>query len=201
MQIACVQPGATLALPVGQDDATPVRVFGTSATIAHSTDHAERDRRCRAGLGHLDSLELLDALMELPTHTPLPWSSLSSSTAGILRRAPSGAVRSTRSSVTRLAVPVVTPALAVVYAAEWRQGLARASQFAAYCPRMFVVPGLPATAVEVLSEASWYGVGVAVGNRLTPTVVLEPEPVTAWQPTVAWWRFCERVYRHCGDRV
>ncbi len=144
----------------------------------------------------MDSMELLDALMGLPARAAVPLSSMSSSSLGVLRRSPRGIVRFTSSSVTRLAVPPVTPVLAIVHSARWRDGLERASRYAAYCPRMLVVRELPANADEALAEASWYGIGVAVGPRSAPTTVLEPEPLADWQPTVAWWRFCERVYRH-----
>ncbi|GAA0247219.1 hypothetical protein GCM10010492_53560 [Saccharothrix mutabilis subsp. mutabilis] len=167
-----------------------------TAMVEHRTDHRERERRRHAGLGHLDSLELLDVLMGLPPQVAVPLASIRRNDLNVLRRAPGGVVRFTGSSVTRLAVPVVTPVLAVVYAEQWRAGLERASEFAAYCPRMFVVRELPADTDGLLAEASWYGVGVAVGHGDAPTMVLEPEPLDDWQPTPAWWLFCERVHRH-----
>jgi hypothetical protein len=171
-------------------------MFGTTAAVTHRTDDREDDRRRQAGVGHLDSIELLNALMDLPPGPTVPLSLIRSSTLAVLRRAPEGVVRFTSSGVIRLATPPVTPLLAVVHSAQWRDGLERASRFAAYCPRMLVVRELPSNADEALAEASWYGIGVAVGPRSTPTTVLEPEPLADWQPTVAWWRFCERVYRH-----
>ncbi|MEU4449269.1 hypothetical protein AB0K14_40455 [Actinosynnema sp. NPDC050801] len=192
--------GGAFTLPDRHASSTKVRIFGTSATIVHRTDDAEHGRRRAEGLGHLDSMELLDVLMELPSGEAVPLSVVGPSNLRVLGRAPSGVVKFTRRSVTRLVVPVVTPLLAVVYASHWRDGLVRASEFAAYCPRMFVTRELPENADEILAEASWYGVGVAVGPRSEPTVVLEPEPLSGWRPTVAWWRFCERVYRHTLDR-
>lgn len=177
-------------------DSTSVRVFGTSATILHTTHQAEHERRQAAGLRHVDSMELLDVLMDLPVNAPVPLSSISRPDLRVLRNAPTGVVRITASAVTRLVTPAVTPMLAVVYASRWRDGLADASEFAAYLPRMFVIDELPAAAGEALAEASWYGIGVAVGPPDAATIVLEPEPLPDWQPTVAWWRFCERVYGH-----
>jgi hypothetical protein len=145
-------------------------------------------------------MELLDVLMGLPSGESVPLSVVGPSNLRVLERAPDGVVDFTRRSVTRLVVPAVTPLLAVVYASHWHDGLVRASEFAAYCPRMFVARDLPENADEVLAEASWYGVGVAVGPRSAPMVVLEPEPLSDWRPTVAWWRFCERVYSHTLDR-
>ncbi|MBB5801151.1 hypothetical protein F4560_000919 [Saccharothrix ecbatanensis] len=192
--------GTVFTLPDRDTSSTKVRIFGTSATIVHRTHHAEHGRRCGEGLGHLDSMELLDVLMGLPSGEAVPLSAVGPSSLRVLRRAPSGVVNFTPRSVTRLVVPVVTPLLAVVYSSHWRDGLVRASEFAAYCPRMFVARELPENADEVLVEASWYGVGVAVGPRSAPTVVLDPEPLSEWRPSVAWWRFCERVYRHTLDR-
>lgn len=187
---------APSAAPVEITSSTTVRIFDTSATIEHRTDHEEHDRRRRQGLGHVDSMELLDVLMGLPAWTAVPLSSMSKPALRVLRRAPEGIVRFTPSSVTRLAAQPVAPILAIVYSPRWEEGLERASRFAAYCPRMLVVRKPPANADEALAEASWYGIGVAVGSRSARTTVLEPEPLADWQPTVAWWRFCERVYRH-----
>ncbi|QQQ74218.1 hypothetical protein IOD16_23745 [Saccharothrix sp. 6-C] len=197
---AAAMSGAASAMVDKETSETKARLFGISATIVHRTDHAEHGRRRGEGLGHLDSMELLDVLMELPLREALPLSSIDPSSLRVLRRAPAGVVEFTGRSVTRLVVPAVTPLLAVVHAVHWRDGLERASAFAAHCPRMFVTRELPENADEVLAEASWYGVGVAVGPRAAPTVVLEPEPLSEWRPSVAWWRFCERVYRHALDR-
>ncbi|WP_143230814.1 hypothetical protein [Actinosynnema sp. ALI-1.44] len=177
-------------------DSTSVRVFGTRATIVHSTHQAEHERRQAAGLRQVDNLELLDVLMDLPANAPVPVSSISGPDLRVLRKAPGGVVRFSATAVTRVLTPVLTPVLAVVYASQWRDGLADASEFASYLPRMFVIDELPANADEAIAEASWYGIGVAVGPPASPAIVLEPEPLPDWQPTVAWWRFCERVYRH-----
>lgn len=64
---------------------------------------------------------------------------------------------------------------------------------------MLVVRELPPNADVALAEASWYGIGVAVGPQAAPTTVVEPEPIADWQPTAAWWHFCERVYLHTLD--
>ena len=144
-------------------------------------------------------MELLDVLLDLPARVAVPLSSISPSRVRVLRRAPGAVVRVRPCSVTRLVEPVVVPLMAVVYAAQWRDGLVRASRFATYLPRMLVVRELPPNADVALAEASWYGIGVAVGPRSAPTTVVEPEPLADWQPTAAWWHFCERVYRHTLD--
>lgn len=173
-----------------------VRLFGTTARVAYRTDKIEHARRRQADLGHLDSMELLDILMDLPAGSAVPTASVGTASLSLLRRAPEGVIGFAASSVTRLVRPVVTPLLAVVHAREWHDGLERASRFAAYCPRLVVVRELPPDSEQALAEASFYGIGVAVGARSAPTVVLEPEPFLDWQPSVAWWHFTEQVYRH-----
>lgn len=192
-----VKPGTALNLQDARS--ARVRIFGTSATIAHRRDDVEHERRRRRNLADVSSMELLDVLMDLPIGAAVPRSALAPATLRVLRGAPDGVVQVDNVSVTRLAAPAVTPVLAVVYASRWRDGLERASEFASYLPRMFVVPEAPANAEEALAEASWYGIGVAVGPRSAPTTVLEPEPLDDWQPTTAWWWFCEQVYRHSVD--
>nr|WP_042179202.1 hypothetical protein [Kibdelosporangium sp. MJ126-NF4]CEL13689.1 hypothetical protein [Kibdelosporangium sp. MJ126-NF4]CTQ99375.1 hypothetical protein [Kibdelosporangium sp. MJ126-NF4] len=189
----------TAALTLVEADSTSVRLFGTAATVVHRTNRVEHARRRDHGLTSVESMELLDVLTDFPVRMPVPLSSVRRPDLRVLHRAPTGVVRVTASTVTRLVEPVVTPVLAVVHAPRWREGLADASEFAAYCPRMVVVDKLPENSDEALAEASWYGIGVAVGPRSAPDVVLEPEPLPDWQPTVAWWRFCERVYRHTLD--
>ncbi|WP_156212834.1 hypothetical protein [Lentzea aerocolonigenes] len=196
-----VQVKSGTALNLQDAHSARVRIFGTTATVVHRRDEAEHERRRRSGLADINSMELLDVLLDLPHEIAVPRSSLSSAVLRVLQRAPAGVVQIDSASVTRLTSPAVTPVLAVVYASKWRDGLERASEFASYIPRMFVVPEVPSNSEEALAEASWYGVGVAVGPRAAPTMVLEPEPLADWQPTTGWWWFCEQVYRHTVDQV
>lgn len=193
-------PGSILTLTDEKSRSTTIRLFGVTARMAYRTDETEHARRRQADLGHLDSMELLDILMDLPDGSGVPITSVGTASLSLLRRAPEGVVRFTASSVARLVRPVVTPRLAVVHAREWHDGLERASRFAAYCPRLAVIPELPADPEEALTEASFYGIGVAVGACSAPTVVLEPEPFLDWQPSVAWWHFTEQIYRHSLGR-
>lgn len=188
------------ALDLRDARSAKVRIFDTTATMVYRCNGAEQERRHNIGLSDLKSMELLDVLLDLPAGVAVPRSSLSSSVLRVLHRAPGGVVRMDNTSVTRLASPVVTPVLAIVYASRWREGLERATEFASYVPRMYVVPETPANSTEALAEASYYGVGVAVGPRSAPTIVLEPEPLLDWQPTTAWWWFCEQVYRFTIDQ-
>jgi hypothetical protein len=167
-------------------------------------DAGEHHRRCRHAAGALRSLELLDVLFELPAREPVSLATLSSSSVRVVRSAPPGIVTFTDTAVVRQAIPVITPILAIVRtapggvtAARLRDGLEHASRFAAYCPRLLLTPRSPKTATdELLAEASWAGIGVASGPLDAATVLVEPEPVAAWQPTPAWWYFTETVYQH-----
>ena len=169
-----------------------IRIFGTTATILHRVDAHEHDRRLRHTMGALRSLELIDVLLDLPAHEPVPLASLTTSTSRILRTAPPGIVTFTEVTVVRQAIPVTRPALAIVRVrtgrvttTRFRDALSRASQFATYCPRLLLVPAAPEEPDELLAEASWYGIGVAAGPLDAAIVLVEPEAVTDWQPTAA----------------
>jgi hypothetical protein len=170
------------------------RVLDTSAWIAFRHDRREASRREGYGLGAVLAWDLLETLMDLPAGLPVPVAALSGAARRRVAAADPGVARIAGGTVTRELVPAVTPLLAIVMAGDWAAALARASRFAAYCPRMVVGPALPA-GTEVLGTAARLGIGVAV--RMAPgsaDVLLEPAPVTDWQPTTAWWRFCEAVY-------
>jgi hypothetical protein len=170
------------------------RVIGTSAWIAFRGDHPEMARRSTCGLGEVLAWDLLDTLMELPAGLPVPASVLSAPARRRVHAAPAGVVRVAGGQVIRDLVPPVTPLLAVVAARDWAGGLARASRFAPYCRRLVTGPALPPDG-GVLKTAARLGIGVAVRRDARASeVVLEPEPVHDWQPTTAWWRFCEAVY-------
>jgi hypothetical protein len=111
-----------------------------------------------------------------------------------LAAAPPGVVRFGADGVTRTVVPAVMPLLAVITARDWRKGLAAASRFASYCRRLVVAPDLGDDTEEALAAARRWGTGVAIGRAGQAGVVLEPAPVPGWEPTPAWWRFCEEIY-------
>jgi hypothetical protein len=175
-------------------------VLGTSAWMAFRYDQEEACRRASVGLGSVVSWDLLDTLMTLPAGLPVQSAALSGAARRRVARAPAGVVRITGSEVIRDLVPALTPLLAIVTTVDWMDGLERASRFGAYCKRM--VAGPPVTpAHEVMRTASRLGIGVAARARGAASVLLEPEPLADWQPTVAWWRFCEVIYAHAGYRM
>jgi hypothetical protein len=185
--------------PAADDVAvTRLRLFDTSVWMIYRRDEAEWARRAEVGLGAVLAWDLLDVLMALPAGFPVPLRSLSRPEQRRLYRAPGGIATITADGVTRHIVPPVTPLLAVVASTDWRDGLVRSSRFAAYCSRLALVSALPDNRAEALALADLYGIGVAVGDQRPARVLVEPEPLTDWQPTTAWWRFTERIYRQAA---
>lgn len=182
--------------PIADDvEVARVRLFQASAWMLYRPDLVEHERRQRCSVGALCDIGLLDALMDLPARLPVGLQTLSKTERRRVRRLDAGIVEWADASVTRLAVPPLTPLLAVVTSNDWQRGLERASRFARYCPRVLVTRSFPPEPDLALSEASWYGIGVVVGEPGALETVVEPEPVEDWHPTPAWWQFCEKVYR------
>jgi len=177
------------------------RILGTPTWMMYRADDREWARRRAEGLGAILALDLLDTLMDLPAGLPVPLPALTSPARRRLRQAAPGVVSISCGAVTRQIVPPVTPLLAVVRTRSWRDGLASASRFACYCPRIALVPPLGSDAAEALALAREYGIGLAVSASASAGVLLDPEPVTDWEPTPAWWWLCEDIYRQAaGDR-
>lgn len=192
---AIVQLSGCTPRPAREDvQVVRVRAFETHAWVACRHDRLERVRRNAYGLGPVLSWDLLDTLMDLPAGLPVPITSLTRPARRRLIAAPPGIARISAGQVTRDLVAAVNPLLAVVTANDWMDGLRRASRFGPYCRRLVVGPDLAGTAA-VMSTASELGIGVAVRNgRGCAEVLSEPEQVHGWQPTTAWWRFCEVIY-------
>jgi hypothetical protein len=172
------------------------RVLDTSAWFAFRYDPAEAARRAGYQLGPVLAWDLLDVLMDLPTGLAVPVRALHQQASAQLRRAPAGIVRFDEGHVIRDLVPAVSPLLVVVCARGWKAGMIRASRFAPYCRRIVVGPAGGAT--EALAVAARLGIGVAARADGPAQVLLEPQPVRDWQPTTAWWRFCEAIYAGAG---
>jgi hypothetical protein len=189
--------GFTGSIPYALDEQVNVdrvRAFGTWVWMVYRRDAAEWRRRRRHGLGAVAQLDVLDVLMDLPAGMAVPLRSLQASERRLLRRTPVGAVLHRTGAVIRQLVPAVTPLLAIVPAREWQSGAEAASRFAVYCPRMVVLSKSPKDMDAIVSEASWYGIGVAIGRSEGSEIVFEPEPLADWQPTPAGWAFSEILY-------
>lgn len=174
-------------------------MFGTRAWMAYRRDEAEWRRR--GSSAPLLRLDQLDALMNLPAALPVPRTGISARDQRLLRRLPAGSVDWSDATVTRRAVPPLTPMLAMVRSRQWMEGLTAASRFAAYCRRLVMISELPEDLDVALAQASFYGIGVALASGANPRILVEPEPLADWHPTPAWWWFSEEVYRQVGRAV
>jgi hypothetical protein len=184
------------------DDIRVTRAWAldTWAWISFRYDQRESRRRDSYALGAVVCWDLLDTLMDLPAGHPVPMAAVTMPARRRLAVAAPGVVRISGGKVTRDLVPAVTPLLAIVAARNWADGLIRASRFAPYCRRLVVGPDLPGAA-EVMDQAGRLGIGVAARTGAGHVeVLLEPEPVPDWQPTTAWWRFCEVTYGQAVQR-
>jgi hypothetical protein len=172
----------------------PMTVRGTRVWMAYRLDKREWQRREACGLGPVLEWDLLDTLMDLPAGMTVPAACLRSPVRHRLATAPPGVVSSGAGGLTRTVVPAVVPLLAVVSTRDWRQGLAAASRFAVYCRRLVVATDPGEACEDMLAAARAQGTGVAVGCPGRASVLFAPPPVPGWEPTPAWWRFCEEVY-------
>lgn len=173
---------------------TRMTVRGTRIWMAYRPDRREWRRRQACGLGPVLAWDLLDTLMDFPAGMAVPADGLDRPVRRRLAAAPSGVVRFGADGVTRTVVPAVMPLLAVITGRDWRAGLAGASRFANYCPRLVVVRDPGECTGEALEAARRRGAGLAVGRAGQARVLAEPAPVPGWEPTPAWWRFCEEIY-------
>ena len=185
--------GATPRPATEEVAVTRMTVRGARVWMAYRPDQHEWRRRQACGLGPVMAWDLLDTLMDFPAGMTVPVSGLDGPVRRRLAAAPPGVVRFGAGGVTRTVVPAVTPLLAVITTRDWRAGLAAASRFANYCRRLVVAPGLEG-GEEALAAARGRGTGLAAGCLGRVQVLLEPAAVPDWEPTPAWWRFCEEVY-------
>jgi len=184
---ALVPPGAVVG-----DEHGRVRAFDTSAWLYYRPQRAEWQRRRASACSPVPALGVLDFLLELPAHLPVPVRALPPRDRAMLRTLPPGMVDLVDGAVVRrIGVPLV-PLLAVIVATDLAGGLERASRFAAYCPRAVLAERHDP---DALLEAAYYGIGAYVPGGEAPHTLLQPQPVTDAQPTAAWWRFCEHAYR------
>jgi hypothetical protein len=173
---------------------TRMTVRSTPVWMAYRPDRREWGRREACGLGPVVAWDLLDTLMDFPAGMAVPAASLDGAVRRRLTAAPPGVVRFGPEGVTRTIVPAVIPLLAIITARDWRTGLKSASRFANYCRRLIVAPDLGESSAGALAAARLRGTGVAIGRADQAQVLLEPRPVPDWEPTPAWWRFCEEIY-------
>lgn len=177
-----------------------------NTTLLVSLDVAEHARREATETGPVpyDSMGLLDALMALPEGIEVPLRSLERQydRRKVRSAAPAGAVDVFQGPgglhVVRRAVRPLRVHLAVVSGPP-RPALDRASSFAPFCARAAFIRRHPGD--DYLFEASFYGIGVAVGLTSPttypdgPAALLAPEPWVSKRHTPAGWNFAETAYK------
>jgi len=181
---------AQLVVPSG------ARVSGAIADALVSVDADEHSRRGAWGLGGVEQLGLLDALMCLPTGVPVPVADLGEIGRWHLRGAPAGCVEWLPDGlVRRLLVPVCSVQLVLVRATSWRSALRRAAEFEPFASRVVLLERPARKLADVQWEADAAGVGLWVQqpdgqiSELVP-----PEGFVRRFVKPGGWRFTERAY-------
>jgi hypothetical protein len=177
-------------------------VRGVTATVAYRLDFSEHARRRAVGLLAVTDLEVLDALLGLPTDLPIQMEALGSHVRPIIRDLPAGCVQVVDGTVTRQVVRPLRVDLAVVTpdSVDWRSGLGKAGQFSTYCTRVLAIGGIPGDIAEARAAAAHHGIGLVVGTGGSSEMIVPPRCFTSTAHTAAGWRFAEQVYSQVVSR-
>jgi len=158
-------------------------------------DPHEARRREQAGVGAVTDIDVLDLFLGLPLGVPVGRTALSGRERRALSKTPSGCVETDAGTVTRLARPPLTVALAIVTARSWRRGLEDAGRFAPFCARAVVLDRPPRDLATACAEADFFGVGLLVTTGSDVDVLVPPEPHRPGRAATRSWWFAEDVYR------
>jgi hypothetical protein len=173
------------------------RVSGAVADAVLEVDRREHDRRVECGLGGVEEIGILDALMCMPTGAALPLEDFRPVALRHLRRAPYGCLvwSEDGSEVRRLLNPVCSVSLVVVRAAGWRSGLWRAAAFEPFARRVVVLDRPSKKVREYAWEADASGTGLWIehSDNLVEQIVPPGDFVLRYVKP-ARWRFRERAY-------
>jgi len=200
---ALTGPEAGFGRDVVQDVvAKAARVTGAVADAVVEIDADEHRRRAACGLGAVELLGLLDALMCLPYGAAIPVRDVGKVALWHLHQAPEGCVQwgggesGCNALVRRLLVPVASVPLVVVRAAGWRTGLRRAAQFEPFARRVVVLRRAGRGLGEYAWEADAAGTGLWVARPGSDQVdeIVAPARFTPRYFRPARWRFAERAY-------
>lgn len=173
---------------------------GARADALVEVDVDEMERRTSAGARSVQSLPLLDALINLPLLCPVDAAGLGERDLRILQAAPPGCVDFEGEKVIRTLRVPVTVAAALVAGLRWRHPLARAAAFTPLSQRIVVLPYAPDPAVVWEAQVAGVGVWVDRGEG-DPYAVVEPEPFVPRYFKAAGWRFAERAYQELDCRA
>ncbi|TQO18528.1 hypothetical protein FB472_0045 [Rhodoglobus vestalii] len=165
--------------------AMTAKVRGVSASLLFSVDVLEHASRQSRGAGAFVSVgQLLAAFEETDFDSPPARGQLWLS----------GFAEDQDRCVPSIAPPV-TVCGARINAGSWGAGLSRASKFAGYTERTVVLRTEPRESSAALLEASFYGVGLVVGEGVNETILAAPAPFEPERFSLASWLFAEQVYR------
>lgn len=176
------------------EDGMPLTLLGRRVVAEYVVDDDEVLRRATYGLGAVVSARLLEALMALPVHEAVRWSSLTQYTRASLKDAPAGCMSREGRYVTRYVVAPVKVRAVTMSARHVNSGLDAVSKFAPFCERTLVVNEMQLNDTDVLN-AHLFGIGlVGASSRSAATWPAKPAPFKPTRPTWAWWRFQELAW-------
>ena len=190
----------SLALPVEGVHSViegAARMSGAVADAVVGLDIREHARRVGCGLGGVEELGILDALMCMPTGAAVLVEDFRPVALRHLRRAPYGCVAWSEdaSRVRRLLNPACSVSLVVVRATSWRAGLRRAAAFEPFARRV-VVLNRPCKKVQDYAwEADAAGTGLWIEHSDGQVEqIVPPADFVLRYVKPARWRFRERAY-------
>lgn len=170
------------------------RLAGAVASAVVAVDASEHARRSACGLGAVTSLQLLDALMCLPSGVEVRESDVGRTVQDTIAAAPPGCVdRLPGHALRRLAVPAAAVPLVVVEGGRWGTALARAAAFSPVAASCVLLDQRDVPWGR-LWEADAAGVGVWACDGGTPEQLVAPTPFGQRYYKPAGWRFRERAY-------
>jgi hypothetical protein len=168
-----------------------------TADAVVAVDEAEHARRAMAGLGAVADVDLMQVLMCLPLHAPVPVADLADVTRRLLSKAPPGCLDwlDDGTRVRRRFVPAASVPLVVVRGASWRPALRRAAAFEPFAARVVLLTRRPRRVADIAWEADVDGAGLWIAHPDGEVEeIVAPQPyVSRYVKPVKWW-FAETAY-------
>ncbi|MGW4803051.1 hypothetical protein [Kitasatospora sp. NPDC004272] len=174
-----------------QPEGHPEAVLFTSPDPVEDT----RRRAHQHARDVFDRIEETDLLLALPHGIPIPLNRLTRAQQRRARFLSPCAVHidTQAGTATRLAVRPATVHLALVEGPLTSTTLGNASMYAPFCTRAVLAPHPPRNP-ELLTEADFYGIGVALETDTGPQVLVRPTPWVRRRHSPAGWAFEESAY-------
>ncbi|MFH8470363.1 hypothetical protein [Streptomyces sp. NPDC017991] len=181
---------------------TEVTLWGVQVVLVYRWNGDEHARRQAAGVGPLDDLWLLDALLKLPVGRAVARASLAGRDRRLLERGePVHACGRRGDSVERWAVPPLSVELAVVRSDHAGLRALDVMPFGAYAPQTIWLNAPMDGSAELQAEAARFSTGVVHWQgAYEPRVLVPVQPLADVHDTAAGWQFAEHAYaRLLGD--